>query len=219
MLGTFIDLVLHLDAHLAALALQMGPWTYVILFAIIFAETGLIVAPILPGDSLLFAAGSVAALPDAGLDVKVMWISLIAAAVIGDNLNYTVGRWIGPRIFNRRKSIFLNPNHLRRTHDYYVKHGGKTVFLARFLPILRTFAPFIAGLAKMERRLFVLYSVGGSVAWMTLFLGAGYGFGNIPWVQKNFSVVIMAILVVSVLPAVYAGVKNRYDASRGTSAS
>lgn len=219
MLATLIDLVLHLDQHLAQLSQDMGPWTYIVLFAIIFAETGLIVTPFLPGDSLLFAAGSVAALDHSGLDIKLLWLSLTAASFLGDNVNYTIGRWVGPRVFSQPKSALLNPEHLRRAHDFYVKHGNKTVFVARFLPILRTFAPFVAGVAGMHRRTFMIVSALGSVTWMTIFLGAGYGFGNIPWVQRNFSAVIMAFFVLPAIPIIFEALRSRFNATRGAKRS
>lgn len=214
MITQILDLVLHLDVHLAQWAAFFGPWVYLILFLVIFCETGLVVTPFLPGDSLLFAAGAVAALEGSGLDVRVMWVSLIAAAFFGDNVNYLIGRWIGPRVFNRPKSLFLNPDHLRKTQAFYDQHGGKTVFLARFLPILRTFAPFVAGVGRMERRQFVFFSFTGSLAWMSIFLGAGYWFGNISWVQKNFASLIMALIIVSLLPVGIAIVRQRLAASR-----
>lgn len=219
MLATLLDLALHLDVHLARLALEMGAWTYVILFAVIFAETGLIVTPLLPGDSLLFAAGSIASLPESGLDIKLLWILLVAASFLGDNVNYSIGRWIGPRVFNRPKSKILNPVHLHRAHDFYKRHGGRTVFIARFLPILRTFAPFIAGVAGMERRVFMSYSAAGSIVWMSVFLGAGYGFGNIPWVQRNFSAVIMIVLILPLLPVLIETLRNRLKTARGAKKS
>lgn len=214
MLTLFLDLVLHLDVHLAQLSATLGPWLYLVLFLIIFCETGLVVTPFLPGDSLLFAAGAVAALEGSGLDVRVMWALLIAAAFLGDNVNYLIGRWIGPRIFNRPKSIFLDPDHLRKTQAFYDNHGGKTVFFARFMPILRTFAPFVAGVGAMNRRHFVVFSLTGSLCWMTIFLGAGYWFGNIAWVQRNFASLIMALIVISLMPFVIALIRQRLAASR-----
>lgn len=195
-----LDLVLHLDVHLAALSATLGLWVYLILFLVIFCETGLVVTPLLPGDSLLFAAGAVAALEGSGLDVRLLWALLVAAAFLGDNVNYLIGRWIGPRVFNRPKSLLMNPDHLRKTQSFYDDHGGKTVFFARFLPILRTFAPFVAGVGRMNRRQFVTYSLTGTLCWMTIFLGAGYWFGNIPWVKSNFASLIMALIAVSFLP-------------------
>jgi membrane-associated protein len=209
MISQLVDLVLHLDVHLAALAFQMGPWTYLILFAIIFAETGLVVTPILPGDSLLFATGALCALDGSGLNILLMWCLLVSAAVIGDNTNYQIGKWIGKKIFDQPKSLFFNPASLHRAHEFYERHGGKTVFFARFMPILRTFAPFVAGIGQMNRMHFVLYSLTGSLAWMSLFLGAGYYFGNIPWVKANFSALIMAVIAVSMLPVFISWLSRR----------
>lgn len=200
-----LDWVLHLDVYLAAIAAYFGPWVYVILFLVIFAETGLIVTPFLPGDSLLFATGALIALEGSGLNLPLMWVLLVAAAFIGDNVNYSVGSWLSEKVKSRHRSLrFLNPRSIEKTHEFYARHGGKTVFLARFLPILRTFAPFVAGVGKMNRRSFMVYSFCGSVVWMTVFLGAGYSFGQVPWVQKNFSVLIMAMIGVSLLPMLWA---------------
>lgn len=209
----FVDLVLHLDVHLAVIASQMGVWLYLILFLIIFAETGLVIMPFLPGDSLLFAVGALAALPGSDLSIGALYFLLIAAAILGDNCNYTIGAWIGPRIFDRPKSLLLNPEHLRRTQRFYEEHGRKTVFFARFLPLLRTFAPFVAGVGHMDRKVFFGYSAGGSVTWMTVFLGAGYAFGNIEWVKRNFSVLIMAVIVVSFLPAAFTLIRAKLRAA------
>lgn len=212
MIATLLEFVLHLDVHLAELATSMGPWLYVILFLIIFAETGFVVTPFLPGDSLLFATGALAAIPESGLQIWALWILLMTASFAGDNLNYTLGRWIGPKVFSA-KIPFLNSDNLRRTQEFYEAHGGKTVFLARFLPILRTFAPFVAGVGHMKRRQFVAFSFVGSICWISLFLGAGSLFGNIPWVKRNFSVLIMALIVISFLPMAYAAVKGKLAAS------
>ena len=179
----------------------MGPWVYVLLFAIIFAETGLIVTPFLPGDSLLFAVGALTAI-EGGLDYWIVAISLIVAAIIGDAVNYSVGRYLGPKLFRNPNSKFLNPDHLQRTQNFYVKHGGKTIVLARFLPIIRTYAPFVAGLGQMSYSKFAMYNVIGALVWIMSFLTAGHFFGNLPAVKKNFQYVILAIIVVSALPAV-----------------
>lgn len=197
-----IDIFLHLDVHLAQITSNYGPWIYLILFLIIFAETGLVVTPFLPGDSLLFAVGALASIEGGGISIVPAWCLLVLAAVIGDNLNYQIGRWIGPKVFSRKKSIFLNPENLRRTEEFYLKHGPKTVMFARFLPIFRTFAPFVAGVGKMKRRQFISFSLAGTLLWMTAFLGAGYFFGNIPIVKKNFTIVVMGVIVVSLIPIV-----------------
>lgn len=193
----FIDLLLHLDKHLAEIIGQYGTWTYLILFLIVFAETGLVVTPFLPGDSLLFAAGTFAAL--GALDPWLVFLLLSAAAIAGDTLNYWVGRWVGPRAFSGTIR-WLRRDYLDRTEAFYDKHGGKTIVLARFIPIVRTFAPFVAGVGHMHYGRFLAYNVGGAILWVGLFVAAGYLFGNIPVVRNNFTTVIMAIIVISVLP-------------------
>lgn len=200
---SFIDLILHLDVHLAALSAQLGPWLPALLFLIIFCETGLVVTPFLPGDSLLFAVGALAALEGSQLNLEIVWVLLVAAAFLGDNTNYFIGRWLGPKVFSRPRSLFLNPANLQRTQAFYDLHGGKTVLFARFLPIVRTFAPFVAGVGRMNRKQFMAYSLAGSVLWMTCFLGAGFAFGNIPWVKKNFAALIMAVIGISLLPMLW----------------
>jgi len=202
-----IDLVLHLDQHLVELVTQYGSWTYGILFLIIFCETGLVVTPFLPGDSLLFAVGALAA--TGALDVSSVVILLTAAAIIGDNVNYWIGYTIGPRVFQGESSRFFNRKHLERTHRFYEKYGGKTVILARFIPIVRTFAPFVAGIGRMTYGRFLLYDVPGGVAWISIFVYAGYFFGNIPIVKRNFTLVVFAIIFISLLPAVIEYVQHR----------
>jgi len=196
----FIDFVLHLDAHLIELVRDYGGWTYAILFLIIFCETGLVVTPILPGDSLLFAVGTIAA--TGALDPLAVSVLLAIAAVLGDTVNYAAGYWIGPRVFSREDSWLLNKQHLERTHRFYEKYGGKTIIFARFIPIIRTFAPFVAGIGKMSYSRFIAYNVVGGIVWIAAFVYAGYFFGNIPIVKDNFSLVILAIIVISVMPAV-----------------
>ena len=203
-----LDLILHLDKHLADIIQDYGVWTYAILFLIIFVETGVVVLPFLPGDSLLFAAGSLAALPGSPLNVWLMMLLLIVAAVLGDTLNYHIGDYLGPRVF-REKSRFLKREHLERTQAFYEKHGAKTIILARFIPIIRTFAPFVAGVGTMSYSKFLSYNVIGAVLWVTLLTLAGYYFGQIPIVQKNFSLVVLVIIALSVLPAVIEFVKSR----------
>lgn len=197
-LSTLADLFLHLDRHLADVVGRYGTRTYVLLCVIIFCETGLVVTPFLPGDSLLFAAGTLAAL--GALDPAVLVVILVASAFAGDNTNYWIGRWVGPRAFSG-KVRFLNREYLERTHAFYEKHGGKTVFLARFAPILRTFAPFVAGVGAMAYGRFLRFSIAGSVVWVSAFVLGGYFFGNLPVVRENFSLAILAIIVVSLMPA------------------
>jgi membrane-associated protein len=196
----FIDIVLHLGEHLDALVREYGAWTYGILFAIIFCETGLVVTPFLPGDSLLFAVGAVAA--GGSLDPLLVCALLSIAAILGDTVNYAAGYWIGPAVFTREDSRLLNKKHLERTHRFYEKYGGKTIIIARFVPIIRTFAPFVAGIGRMTYARFLAYNVIGGVVWIVAFVAAGYWFGNIPVVKDNFSLVILAIIVISVMPAV-----------------
>jgi membrane-associated protein len=196
----FIDLILHLDTHLVDLVRQYGTWTYGILFLIIFCETGLVVTPILPGDSLLFAVGALAS--TGALNVVWCFVLMCCAAIIGDNLNYWIGYFVGPKVFSSQSSRWLNRKHLERTHQFYEKYGVKTVILARFMPIVRTFAPFVAGVGRMNYPKFLAYSVFGSLLWMGLFLSAGFWFGNIPIVKRNFTLVVFAIIGISLLPAV-----------------
>lgn len=197
---TFIEFILHLDTYLTALAAQFGILTYAILFLIVFMETGLVVTPFLPGDSLLFAAGALASL--GSLNIFPLYILLAVAAIIGDTVNYWVGRTVGPRIFNRDSGIFLNKDYLIRTQKFYEAHGGKTIILARFIPIIRTFAPFVAGIGKMNYPSFLLYNVTGGLLWVSIFTIGGFYFGNIPVVKQNFSLVVFGIIGVSVLPLV-----------------
>jgi membrane-associated protein len=204
---TFIDFILHLDKHLADLTTQYGPWAYGILSLILFAETGLVVTPFLPGDSLLFAAGALAA-AGGGLNVYYLWPCLMIAVFCGDNVNYWVGYRLGRRVF-RKDARILKLEYLQRTEAFYEKYGGRAVVLARFLPILRTYAPFVAGASKMPYGRFIAFSAAGSLVWITLFLFGGYFFGNIPAVKDNFMVVILAIILISVIPAVVEVVKHR----------
>jgi membrane-associated protein len=210
-LSTLADLFLHLDRHLSDVVGRYGTGTYVLLCLIVYCETGLVVTPFLPGDSLLFAAGAVAALGP--LDPVVLVLLICVSAVAGDNTNYWIGRWVGPRAFGG-KLRFLNRRHLERTHAFYEKHGGKTVVLARFAPILRTFAPFVAGVGAMHYPRFLRFSIVGSLLWVPLFVLGGYFFGNLPVVRENFSLVILAIIVISLMPAAIEGVRawRRADA-------
>lgn len=206
LLRNLIDLFIHLDQHLSRVISEYGVWTHLILFVIVFCETGLVVTPFLPGDSLLFAAGTFAAL--GALDVRLVILMLIVAAIAGDTLNYWVGAYIGPRAF-RGDVRFLRKEYLDRTHAFYEKHGGKTIILARFIPIIRTFAPFVAGVGAMSYPKFILYNVVGAVLWVVLFVLGGYFFGNIPAVRENFTLVILAIITISVLPIVLEALRAR----------
>ena len=200
--GKMIDLVMHLDVHLNSLIVTYQLWTYLILFIVIFCETGLVVTPFLPGDSLLFATGTLAA--TLGSPLKIHWLFLVlgAAAVLGDTANYWIGHAVGPRIFSQRKIRFLKKEHLERTHEFYEKYGGVTIILARFIPIIRTFAPFVAGIGRMTYWRFISYNVIGGIAWVAVFVFGGYFFGNLPLVKRNFTIVILAIIFISVLPGV-----------------
>ncbi|MDQ3137125.1 MAG: DedA family protein [Gemmatimonadota bacterium] len=206
LLKQFVDLFLHLDTHLSQVIAEYGTWTYLILFLIVFCETGLVVTPFLPGDSLLFAAGTFAALGQ--LDLWFMCLLLIAAAVLGDTVNYWVGATIGPRAFSGDFK-FLKRQHLDRTRAFYERHGGKTIILARFVPIVRTFAPFVAGVGTMSYPHFLAYNVAGAVLWVGLLVPAGYFFGNIPVVRENFTIVILAIVALSVLPVAVEALRGR----------
>lgn len=206
-LAQFLDLVLHLDKHLTVLIQTYGTWVYLILFLIIYCETGLVVTPFLPGDSLLFVAGALAGL--GALDVHGLFALLVVASFAGDNTNYWIGRYIGPRIFKRQRSRFFNPAHLTRTQRFYEKHGGKTLVLARFLPIVRTFAPFVAGIGHMHYPKFMFFSFSGSVFWIGFFIYGGYYFGNIPFVKNNLTLFILGIIVLSISPAIIGFVRQK----------
>lgn len=208
LLAQFFDLVLHLDKHLAVLVQQHGTWIYAILFAIIFCETGLVVMPFLPGDSLLFVAGAVAA--TGGMDIGLLCAVLFAAAVIGDNTNYWIGHAVGPRAFRWEQSRFFNKTALLKTHAFYERHGGKVVIIARFLPLARTFAPFVAGMARMTYPRFFVYDLFGGMFWIGSLTLAGYWFGNLPWIRNNLSLVIIGIVGVSLLPALSAWLRHRF---------
>jgi membrane-associated protein len=209
-----IDLFLHLDRHLNEWAADLGPWLYLLLFAIVFCETGLVVTPFLPGDSLLFAVGALAAAEGSALDVKLLAFLLIAAAIAGDAVNYAIGFRLGPKVFAREDSRLLNKKHLLRTQRFYEKHGGKTIILARFVPIVRTFAPFVAGIGRMRYPRFAAFNVIGGVAWVLIFLLGGYYFGNLEPVKENFHYVIVAIVLISLLPIVIEYLRARAEARR-----
>ncbi|MBI2296422.1 MAG: DedA family protein [Betaproteobacteria bacterium] len=205
--ATFADIVLHLDRHLQWLVANYGVWIYAILFLIIFCETGLVVTPFLPGDSLLFVAGTLAAAGD--MYVHGLFAALATASFAGDNTNYWVGRCVGPRVFTREKSLLFDPEHLARTQRFYEKFGAKTVFFARFVPIIRTFAPFVAGIGRMRYGRFLFYSLSGSVAWVGSLTYAGYHFGNVPVVKQNLSLVIVVIILLSISPGLVEYLRHR----------
>lgn len=206
-LEKLIDFILHIDVHLFDLCTQYGVWVYAILFVIVFCETGLVVTPFLPGDSLLFAVGSLAAI--GALNVVTATVLLILAAIAGDTVNYWIGDYVGPKVFHEEHSRFLNKEYLLRTHRFYEKHGGKTIIIARFLPIIRTFAPFVAGVGSMTYRRFLMFNIVGGIAWVLLFVLAGYFFGNIPYIKNNFSFVIIALVLIPGIPAVVEVIRQQ----------
>lgn len=208
----FIDFFIHLDKYLPVIIQSFGIWSYVIVFLVIFCETGLVITPILPGDSLLFALGSFAAL--GALNIELLVILLCIAAIAGDTVNYAIGHFIGPRVFHFEDTRFFKKEYLIKTHQFYEKHGGKTIIIARFMPIIRTFAPFVAGIGAMTYPRFILYNVIGGVAWICVFLLGGYFFGNIPSVKNNFTLVIIAIIILSVLPGFIEYCRQRLIANK-----
>jgi membrane-associated protein len=209
----FVDLFLHLDKYLDQIIQMFGVWAYVIMFLVIFCETGLVVTPLLPGDSLLFALGALAA--QGTLNIEILLISLCVAAVAGDTVNYSIGNFLGPKVFHYPDSRFFKKEYLVRTHQFYEKHGGKTIIIARFIPIIRTFAPFVAGIGTMKYVRFITYNIVGGISWVCLFLLAGYFFGGIPAVKNNFTLVIMAIIIISVMPGVFEYCRQKYMVPRG----
>jgi len=211
-LTQLLDIFLHLDAHLNDWAALLGVWLYLVLFVIVFCETGLVVTPFLPGDSLLFAVGALASIPGSPLSLPLIILLLCVAAVLGDAVNYTIGYRVGPRVFTSEESRWLNKAHLDRTHAFYEKYGGKTIILARFMPIVRTFAPFVAGIGRMGYARFALFNVVGGIAWVLMFVLGGYGFGEVPVVKRNFHVVILGIIIVSVMPPVIEYLRARRQA-------
>ena len=202
-----IDLVMHLDSHLSDMIQNYGVWVYLLVFVIVFLETGLVVTPFLPGDSLIFALGTFAALDV--LDVRVLFLLLSMAAILGDSVNYAIGKFVGPKIFRAQKSKLFNREHLERTRIFYEKYGNKTIVLARFVPIIRTFAPFVAGIGRMKYSLFLFYNIFGGVLWVSICLACGYFLGNIPIVKENFSIAILVIIFVSILPVAVEVWKHR----------
>lgn len=207
-----IDFVLHLDKHLSGLIQTYGFWTYLILFVVVFCETGLVVTPFLPGDSLLFAAGAFAA--SGSLRIGWLFLILAAAAVLGDTANYWIGKKIGPKVFTKEKSRIFKKEYLERTHRFYEKYGVETIIIARFVPIVRTFAPFVAGIGRMSYGKFLSYNIIGGVGWVGLFTFGGYFFGNIPFVKKNFSLVIIAIVLISFVPILWEFIRHRRNKRR-----
>jgi membrane-associated protein len=208
-----IDILLHLDTYLDLMIKTMGPWSYVILFLIVFCETGLVVTPVLPGDSLLFAVGTFAAL--GSFDLTLLIAILTIAAIAGDTVNYWMGNYLGPKLFHGEGSRFLNKKHIERTHQFYEKYGGKTIIIARFIPIIRTFAPFVAGIGSMDYRKFIAYNVIGGIVWVVSLTLAGYFFGTIPVIKGNFSLVVIAIIIVSILPGVVEFLRQRKKNKKG----
>jgi len=205
------DLAVHLDRHLAAFVAQHGTWVYALLFIIVFCETGLVVTPFLPGDSLLFVVGTLAAA--GGMEIETVTTVLVCAALCGDNVNYWIGRWVGPHVFHYERSRWLNPKHLERTHAFYERHGGKTIVIARFVPIVRTYVPFVAGIGAMPYARFLAFSAGGALLWVLSLCLAGYFFGNIPMVKNNLTAVILVIIAISVSPGAIAWLRHRRGAA------
>ncbi|MEI6576545.1 MAG: DedA family protein [Bacteroidota bacterium] len=210
-----IDFILHIDKHLYEIVSQYQTWTYLILFLIIFCETGLVVTPFLPGDSLLFAAGAIAAMPGNPISIGLLVLVVMLAALSGDSTNYWIGRFLGQTVYEKNYRL-IRREYLDKTHAFYEKHGGKTLIMARFMPILRTFAPFVAGVGTMKYFRFFSFSLIGNIIWVNSFCWAGYFFGNIPFVQKNFTLVVLAIIAVSLVPPVYAGVKTWLSGRQNT---
>ncbi len=206
-ISRIIDIIVHLDKHLAQLIQNYGTWTYMILFVVVFCETGLVVTPFLPGDSLLFAAGTFAALGS----LKVGWLFLVlsAAAIIGDTVNYWIGHIIGPKAFNKERARFFKKEYLDRTHQFYEKYGAETIIIARFVPVIRTFAPFVAGIGKMTYWKFISYNVIGGVGWVAVFVFTGYFFGSIPFVKRHFTIIIFAIILISMIPGIVEFIRHR----------
>ena len=209
-----IDFILHIDQHMIEMVQQYHMWTYAILFAIIFCETGLVVTPFLPGDSLLFVGGAIAALPGMPLDVNLLFLILFSAAVLGDSCNYMIGRFLGERLFRNPDSKIFKQSYLDKTHEFYKKYGGKTIIIARFVPIVRTFAPFVAGMGQMHYYYFMMYNIVGGALWVASFSFAGYFFGDLPFVQQNLKLLIVAIIVISILPAVVEVMRERMKLKR-----
>lgn len=199
----FLSYILHIDTYLVSFVTTYGFWTYLLLFLIIFCETGLVITPFLPGDSLLFAAGGIAAAQADALNIQLLFLLLSLASILGNKLNYLIGRFVGPKIFQTKQSFLLNKKHLTETHAFYEKHGGKTIILARFIPIIRTFAPFVAGIGYMGLRKFSFYNILSAIIWIGSLLGAGYFFGSLPFVKEHFSLVLYTIVLISLCPPIF----------------
>ncbi|KZK74622.1 MAG: hypothetical protein A3K90_09210 [Pelodictyon luteolum] len=208
--SALVDFIMHIDTHLQVLAAEYGLWLYLILFLIVFAETGLVVTPFLPGDSLIFAAGSLASVAGSALDPHLLFLVFFAAAVLGDTLNYWIGHKVGPKVFDYERSMVFNPSHLIKTRHFFEKYGGKTIIIARFVPIVRTFAPFVAGIGAMAYGRFILFNITGALLWVGLFCYSGYFFGQLSFVQENFKLLILAIIIFSILPPVVEYLKHRF---------
>jgi membrane-associated protein len=213
LLGQIVDIFLHLDQHLDAWGTALGPLLYVVLFLVVFCETGLVVTPFLPGDSLLFAAGALAARDGFPLEIGWVVLSLCVAGVLGNTVNYSIGYRVGPKVFNKEKSLLFNKKYLLKAQAFYERYGGKTIVLARFVPIIRTFAPFVAGIGKMSYKRYALYNVLGTIPWVGGFAFGGYYFGNIPAIKRNFQYVVLAIIVISIMPAVIGYIRERRRAT------
>lgn len=209
-----IDFIIHIDSHLQALVSEYGIWVNGLLFLIIFCETGLVVFPFLPGDSLLFAAGSLTSLPGSQLNPHILFVGLTLAGILGDSVNYWIGKEFGLKVFTPARFRFLKQEYLDKTHDFYLKYGGKTIIIARFIPIIRTFAPFVAGIGTMPYRTFLAYNIIGAVLWVGIFIYAGFYFGQLPLIQKNFKLVIVAIIILSITPPVIEYLKHRHGKNR-----
>ncbi|NTU54177.1 MAG: DedA family protein [Chlorobiaceae bacterium] len=209
-LSALADMILHVDRHLQLLASEYGVWLYAILFLIVFCETGLVVLPLLPGDSLLFAAGSLASMPASQLNPHYLFVIFMSAALLGDTVNYWIGRRVGPKVFHYEKSRFFNTAHLRKTHEFFEKYGGKTIIIARFIPIVRTFTPFVAGIGALPYPRFILFSIAGAFLWVGLFNYSGYWFGQLPFIQSNFKLLIIAIIGLSLMPPLIEYLKHRF---------
>ncbi len=209
-----LDFILNIDKHMVELVNEYHMWTYAILFVVIFCETGLVVTPFLPGDSLLFVTGAISALPGSPIDVNILFCILLAAAILGDSCNYMIGRFLGEKLFSNPNSKIFKQKYLEQTHEFYAKYGGKTIILARFVPIVRTFAPFVAGMGRMNYTYFMTYNVVGGLLWVAAFCYAGYFFGDMPFVQSNLKLLIVAIIIISVLPAVFEVIKERRKAKK-----
>ena len=207
-ISQFFDFLLHIDKHLGEIILQYRTWSYLILFFIIFAETGFVFTPFLPGDSLIFAAGTFAAI--GSFNLGILFCVLAAASICGDTTNYWIGNFIGPKIFQKEKVRFFKKEYLARTHRFYEKHGGKTIILAKFVPIIRTFAPFVAGIGSMTYRRFVMFNITAAIIWVGTFVSFGYFFGNLPFVKNNFSVVILVIILISMMPGIIGYIRHKF---------